>query len=300
MIVPAFAYLYTNRKFPARGILAWAALEESSSTRRSWAIGHLARLFNISSVNARVLLRKGDGVFWRLTRRNVIPYSRNRLWATVAKQSTVPQEEYVNVPETALPFIALSRAYLAQPALTRGPKKPVSVAVSAQLLGCGRRAVTTYRSRLAGAGRLKMIPQFERLREETIGRKVQTFQPGEFSNKGWIYRRTADIVLITNGVDDILTWPIHIVKGRVLAPRKYFAETKHLERWIAQGKALAKDAVLFVFKEWLPVANVLSAVRGDLYTNTKSLYHAQNVRSERRLVKSFGAVYGNRHQVDIG
>jgi hypothetical protein len=218
----------------------------------------------------------------------------------VAKQSNVPEEEYVNVPETALHSIALSRAYLAQPALTRGPKKPVSVAVSAQLLGCGRRAVTTYRSRLAGVGRLKMVPQFERLREETIGRKTPAFQPGEFSSKGWIYRRTADIVLITNGVGDIFTWPVHIVKGRTLAPRKYFTETKHLERWVARGKALAKDAVLLVFKEWLPVTNVLSAVRGELLTNTKALYHAGNVRFEPNLVGSPGIVYGNSHQVEVG
>lgn len=294
MIVAAFSYLYTKRQFPARGILAWAVLsEEGSYTVRKEAVRRLARLFNISATNARVLLRRGEGIFWRLTSRNVRPYSSHRLWLAVAAESNVPEDEYVNVPEEALLSIAVMRAYLAQPALTRGPTKPVSVAVSAQLLERGRRAVGNYRKRLACAGRLQAIPQYERLREQQLNFHAPPIENGEFVNKGWIYRRTADIVVITNSMGDILTWPVHRVKGRTLAPRRYFIETKQLERWVARGKSLAKDAVLRIFDDWVAVTNVLNAVRENVIYTTIPLYRAQNVHRKPPLVKPPGMAYSN-------
>lgn len=292
IVLPAWAYLYTKRQYPARGILAWAVLDENIVSRKE-AVGGLARLFDISLTNARVLLRKGDGVFWRLSRHNVRRYSSHRLWLAIAAQSNVPEDEYVSVPEDAILSISIMRAFLAQPALTRGPDKPVSVAMSAQLLGCSKRAVTTYRQRLVCAGRVEIVPQFIRLREQKLSMHAPPLTEGEFVKKGWIYRRTSDVILVKNSLGDILTWPVHKVTARSIRPRRYFTETRNLERWVAKGKAIAKDAVLRVFQEWIPVTNVLSVVRGQVLLSILDSHHAGNVRSEPGLVEFGERVYSN-------
>ncbi len=261
--VPAWSYLYTKQRYPARGIIAWAVLVgDGESSVRNVVLGRLAQLFNISHKNTRVLLCKGNGVFWRLTRKRVIPYSHKRLWTGVAGESVVAEDDLVGIDEAALTSIASTRAWLAQPALTRGPTKPISVTTSACLLERSPRAVTEYRRRLVSQNRLLVIPQYERIREHILNLRAEPLQAGEFVNKGWIYRRCADIVLVRNSVGDFITWSV-FSKGRTLAPRRYFEDSKQLERWVAQGRSVDKDAVIKIFDEWVSVANVLRGVRGD-------------------------------------
>jgi hypothetical protein len=260
MPVPAWSYLYTKQQYPARGIIAWAVLVgDGESSYRNVVPGRLARLFDISLTNARMLLRRGDGVFWRLTRKRVLPYSRQRLWKAVAGQSVVAEDELVGIDPKALSSIAATRAWLAQPALTRGPIKPISIGTSACLLDRSPRAVSAYRSHLVGRGRLLVIPQYERIREHVLSLRAEPLEPGDFVNKGWIYRRCADVVLVKNSVGDFVTWAVYH-KGRTLAPRRYFESSKQLEQWTARGRPVAKDVVIKVYDEWVSVANVSSVV----------------------------------------
>ena len=278
--VPAWSYLYTRRQFPARGIIAWAVLagNESSSDNRRVFAGQLARLFSISLTNARVLLRRGNGVFWRLTRRRVLLYSRRRLLNAVRQESCVDETALVGVEPDALHSVKQMRAFLAQPTLSRGPTKPVSVATSAALLCRSHRAVTDYRTCLAATGRLLVVPQYERLREHQLNLRAKALGPGEFINKGWVYRRCSDIVVLRNSMGDVISWPVRI-QGK-LQPRRYFSNAKQLERWIAKGRKVARDAVVKVFDDWVSVANVLRVVRGTYIYEYGDLYPAQNVRVE--------------------
>lgn len=261
MTVPAFAYLYTKRNFPARGIIAWATLGEyGDAWRRPDAVHHLARLFNISKVNARILLHRGNGTFWRLTKRAVRPYSRKRLWERVKSESNVLEEEYVGLPTAAFTSIGLMRAYLAQPVLTRGPDRPCSVGLSARLLGRGERSVTTYRSRLKVSGRLKTVPQYLRLRQQELRLGAPPLATGEFIKDGQVYQRTADIVLLINSIGETVQWTGYHNKKRRLAPRRYFEKTRYLEAWIQKGRQISATALLKQGEDWILVANVFHGV----------------------------------------
>ena len=136
--------------------------------RRADAVYFLAERLGISGTNARILLRRGEGLFWTLYRRRVRAYSLERLWQTVQRVSVVARKPRVAVPTAALRSVRATRAYLAQAALSRGPGKPVAVEASARLLGCGRRTVANYRQCLVAGGRMQVRQQWHKLRAASM------------------------------------------------------------------------------------------------------------------------------------
>ena len=199
MILPAWSYLY-----PARGIVSWAALP--SRTRRSDATWQLAQLFGVGEDVTRRLLHDGDRRLWRLTKRDVMPFRKTRLWRAIASLSNVVEGEYVSVPDSALSSLQLTRAYLSQPVLTQGPEQPVSLEECARRLGRSQRAVSEYRRLLASKGRLEIVPVAVKVREQVLSLHAPRLVSGEYIEDGWVCQRGHDVIVIKDRQGELVSW----------------------------------------------------------------------------------------------
>ena len=276
IVLPAFFYMYTSREYPARGAVAWAVLQEAGgSIRRAEAVRLLGERLGISGTNARILLRRGEGLFWTLYRRKVRAYSLERLWRAVAHLSVVARGQRVAVPTAALRSVRATRAYLAQAALSRGPGKPVAVEASARLLGCGRRTVANYRQCLVAGGRMQVHPQWHKLRPASMKMGAAPLGPGEFIKGGDVYKRGPDVPVLLNGAGEAVLLEPNVQSTARPQPRRYFHSLRQVQEWAARGREVAVNALIRIYhgarEEWEPIANVLSAVEGKC--NTYSTLH---------------------------
>jgi hypothetical protein len=248
--IPAWAYCYAKRPHPSRGILFWCLLrhrfgDEAQPPIRQ-ATAYLTAATGLTRYNVRKQLRLGVGTFWsnRLRLR-----SWEELAAAVAAESCASLTQPLLVPlEIFRRSLQEQRAWLSQPALTRGAK-PCSLDYSARELGRQRRSVTVYRRLLRLAGRLRTIPHYQKVRERHGGNiETCTLWPAnarEFARKDGIYRRLPDIVLLMNAsgeLIDILANPERTRRPDL--KRRYFTNSEEYEEWKGRGRPASSDPVL--------------------------------------------------------
>ncbi len=258
--LPRFAYMFLRRPYHSRAIAAWAILRTAGKGRPvtiSSGQALLCRLFGVTEKAVRDLRRHPKaGTFWE--ERNGVFHLQTpaQLWGLVEKESAISGQQFMRIPLSAFRRLVIMKAWIAQSALSRGPR-PCSRAYSAKMIGCGERAVTEYRRLLAAAGFLEAYAQYEDCGKLlTAGTLAQVRVPRgrEFVAKGRIRKRLPDIVLLRDGAGkmiDILVNEELAGKGR----KRYHRG----ERFVS--KAPAPESLVLVSKNiW---TNVLSADRGD-------------------------------------
>lgn len=238
--IPAFSYLYIGRGYPARGMAAWALLEEHGRKfRRRDVVLFLSDRFQITPTAIRVLLHQGHKIFWRIRGKYLYLKDAKQLWKRVRNKSVVHRQQFIAIPEHAFLSIHNMRAYFAQAALSRGERKPISRQSSAQMLGRGQRAITSWKRYLKEEGILQIVPQYQRLRTSAT-LSLQNFQPlapEEFIKGDEVFRRLPDVVIILTGDGKPVVWLSKNPSNRAQHPRRYFDSMRQLESW--KGKVSA-------------------------------------------------------------
>ncbi len=262
---PRFAYLYTRKEYPARGIAAWAVLRQYYPRRwLGWldAQHTLRKVFGISAHHVRLLMYAGEGTFWRRRGSTIQLVTVDDLWKD---ESVVEPKEIVLVPVEALQTVSSLRAYLSQTVLTRGDK-PVSLAYSAKQLARGLRAVTSYRAILLARGLLKIDRQYVR-RGQVPGRlridtRLANPCSGEFEKGFHLWQRIPDIVTLVEGTVELRA-KVPAAAGTRMRPRRYFSTRLELERWQECGLPLADDALVASITDGRPSGEWAYLLRGN-------------------------------------
>lgn len=196
--LPAWSYLYVHQ---ARAMAAWAWLRQRKvrSAGRAQLVRNLAQLFKVTERQARNIIRQGDGLFWE-DGPQVEVTNYEELKDTVLADAWTELDATISLPESALTRLQTLRAYMSQAALTRG-SHPVLRSYSEQLLGVKTSSITSYRNRLKADKRLEAIPRYGKVGKERFG---QEFERNEFTKQGYVWKRLADVIIITNQNGDIV------------------------------------------------------------------------------------------------
>ena len=308
IVFPRFAYLYTRKEYPARGIAAWAVMRQEYPRRwMGWLDAQrlLRRAFGISSRHVRLLLYKGEGTFWRRRGNIVELFTVDDLWAGVHNESVVEAKAIVMVPLDALRTVRTIRAYLSQTVLTRGDK-PVSLAYSAKRLARGLRSVTTYRALLVARGLLKIDKQYVRRNKMPGVLTLDTPLPnpcsGQFEKGQHMWQRLPDIVtLVGQTIELRARMP---AAASEIRPRRYFNNTRELERWEMSGLPLSEDALVSEITEGRPSGEWTNLLRGNRrveytseYSTTTRAKGSCPVSSTARKLRFFGALQRGRREL---
>lgn len=167
------------------------------------------------------------------------------LWLLVRDDCPVGFKNSLNVPREAFRRRALLYAYLAQGALSRGPK-PCSKEYSAGLLQRSLKTVQRYRRVLRGVGVLVAHENFTKIRRYKPKMGVD-FRPGEYLARGYVCRRLPDIIELRRPdgeLLDILVNPRMLPKAGEGKPRIYFRSPKEAKTWAEAGLPLAEEPVV--------------------------------------------------------
>lgn len=282
--IPAWIHWFIGRGHPSRAAAIWLLLDRRAKDygapeqkdhlfERANAVRIAAEALRITPTMVRYILRQGEGTFWRVKGRHLWVLCEPNLWFKIHTRSRVQQHAKLSIPRAALagPLGEL-RAWLAQGAMTRGSRTPVSRAYTGLYIHRSVSTVTVYRRHLRRAGRIHCSPQY---RQEYAGRPARP-TPGLYYSqfKNQTYRRLPDIVVLINpaGQIDYLARNDHYeppTRGPELPPRRYFFSEMDYVNWEQKDKKLDHDQ------------GVILAPDGQTWAKIFTPYSEERIREKR-------------------
>lgn len=197
---PAYSYAFIARGVNhTRTFAAWVIFSRTGleCMRRPIAVKILAKRFDITVVQARSILRRGEGKFWITVSGIVYPNSPAEIWALVKDYKLAPalKRSLIAVPESALRSILELRAHLALPIMSRSADKPTPRAYSAKALRRHKMTISRYRDTLIWARYITVQPNYQRTSWD--GRRPLAGNEFLSEQGDTLWRRLPDTVVVS-------------------------------------------------------------------------------------------------------